>query len=192
MYTKHHRLGNKGKEGVTYLVKAQNEKVYAMKTFKSTKSADKLKQEYKLLRLAGKAGVAPRAIDYDKDKKYIVMEKMDQHLYDYLHHNQNKLPKKFQERIIHIFQTLDNINIFHNDANLCNYMLKDNQIYLIDYGLSKEITPQLKRKLKTDTPNMTFMLLGFVLKLRDMEAPRTSYQILLKKIPIETRKQFHL
>lgn len=191
-YTKFHQLGNKGKEGVTYLVKNDTGKTYAMKTFRPSKSADKLKHEYKLLRMAGKAGVAPRAIDYSKTDKYIVMEKMDQHLYDYLHHNQNKFPKKFQLRLLTIFETLDRIGIFHNDANLCNYMLKDNELYLIDYGLAKLITPSLQKKLNTPNPNITFMLLGFVLKMRDMDCPYTSYQFLIKKIPEETVLQFGL
>ena len=44
-YTKIKQLGNKGKEGITYLVKTNDELKYAMKTFKKNKSSDKLRKE---------------------------------------------------------------------------------------------------------------------------------------------------
>ena len=58
-------------------------------------------------------------------------------------------------------------------------MLKGKKIYLIDYGFAKEINSKLIKKLKTDTPNIKIMLLGFILKLKELNCPSTSYDFLI-------------
>ena len=45
-YTRIRQLGNKGKEGTTYLVKDTKDREFAMKTFRKTKSSNTLKMEY--------------------------------------------------------------------------------------------------------------------------------------------------
>ena len=80
-YTKIEQIGLKGKEGTTYLVKDKKGKEYAMKTFRKTKSSAKLQKEVELQEKMSKLGVAPKIYDYDVVSKYIVMEKMDKHLF---------------------------------------------------------------------------------------------------------------
>jgi len=191
-YTRYGQLGEKGKEGTTYLVKDRHGKEYAMKTFRSGKSSMTLHREYSLQKKAAKAGVAPRVHDYDTVGKWIVMEKMDKHLYEKIDEEKGVLHRKDQERILEIFETLDRIGVFHNDANICNYMIKNGEIYMIDYGFSKEITPALKKKLHTNHPNSRLMLIGLILKLKERQLPERSYKYLLRKLDKEDRIKFDL
>ena len=179
-WTKIGQLGNTGKEGTTYLVRSAKNKEYAMKTFKSNKSSNTLRREAELQQIAGKTGVSPKVIEYDTVSKYIVMEKMDQHLFHLLKKQKGRLYKYQQLRIISIFKKLDEIRIFHGDANILNYMVKDKIIYIIDYGFARHIDKTLIKKLGTNQPNMTIMLLGFILKLKEFGIPEDSYKYLLK------------
>jgi hypothetical protein len=58
-------------------------------------------------------------------------------------------------------------------------MMKGNNIYLIDYGISKEITPRLCKKLGTQSPN-TSTITGIILKLTEMKCPPTAWKYLKK------------
>ena len=187
-YFKIQKLGEKGKEGTTFLVVDKKGKEYAMKTFKKTKSSKNIEKEYKLQKKAYKVGVAPKPIECNKDEKWIVMEKMDNHLYD----NIKKLNKNQQERILEIFKELDRAKVFHNDANLQNYMVKKGKIYLIDYGMSKNINSKLIKSLNTDRPNSKLMLIGFIIKLRMINAPKSSYKYLLKNVDNEDLIKYNL
>jgi Kae1-associated kinase Bud32 len=191
-YTRKHQIGNKGKEGVTYLVKKKNGKEYAMKTFKKHKSSSKLRKEAELQKTAADVGISPNVIDIDTVSKYIVMEKMDKHLIDILRKNKGCLTINYQRQLISIYKKLDEIGIFHGDINLLNYMLKDKKIYIIDFGMSKEITNSLVKKLGTKTPNINIMTLGFILKLKELGCPPSSYKYLVKFIPEENQNQFRL
>lgn len=191
-YTRHRQLGQKGKEGTTYLVTDKRGRELAMKTFRKAKSSNTLKKEYSLQRKAGKAGISPRAYDYDTVSKYIVMEKMDGHLIDLIAKQKGILHKYQQKRIVEIFSTLDKIGVFHNDANICNYMMKGKEIYIIDFGFAKEITTRLAKQLGTDRPNMKLMLLGFILKLKEMNIPERSYLVLKKYISVDDIHRFQL
>lgn len=191
-YERKRQLGHRGKEGITYLVVDTKNREYAMKTFRKGKASSTLKREYALQRIASKKGVAPRVFDYDTVSKYIVMEKMDGHLHDEIARHKGVLYKYQQMRIIEIFSLLDSAKVFHNDANICNYMLKDKQIYLIDYGFAKEITPKVAKSLGTEHPNMTLMLLGLVLKLKEMNLAETSYKYLKACLSAETVMRFRL
>jgi tRNA A-37 threonylcarbamoyl transferase component Bud32 len=191
-YTKIRQLGNKGKEGITYLVEDKYKKQYAMKTFRKTKSSNTLKKEYKLQKKASKVGISPCVYEYDTVSKYIVMDKMDGHLLDAMKKQRGSLHKYQQKRILEIFRKLDSIGIFHGDANLANYMLKGKQIYLIDYGFAKIIDDRLVRSLNTETPNSDLMLLGFVLKLKEFNCPPESYKYLLPYISDGDKEKFRL
>ena len=166
----------KGREAVTYLYN----KKYAMKTFKSTKSSTNIEREGLIQKIASKAGLSPTVIKINKDEKYILMEKMDYHLIDEMKKRNGNLTKKQQMDIIHIYKSLDKIGIFHADSNIMNYMYKNDKLYIIDFGLSRLIDDKLIKKYKTDKPNMTFMLLGFVLKLKELNCPPTAYVHLVK------------
>jgi len=191
-YTRIRQLGNRGKEGTTYLVEDEKKNQYAMKTFRKGKSSTNLKKEYKLQKKAGKVGVSPRTWDYDTVSKYIVMDVMDDHLLDVMKKQRGSLHKYQQKRILEIYQTLDSIGIFHGDANMTNYMLKGKQIYLIDFGFAKVVDDKFVKTFKTKTPNMDMMLLGFILKLKEFKCPPEAYKYLVPHISEGDRQKFAL
>jgi tRNA A-37 threonylcarbamoyl transferase component Bud32 len=191
-YTRIRQLGNKGKEGTTYLVRDHKEKEFAMKTFRKTKSSNMLKNEYVLQKQAASVGVAPRVVEYDSVSKYIVMEKMDLHLVDLMKKQKGNLLRNQQLQILDIFEKLDKVNVFHADSNILNYMIKGKKIYLIDFGFSKEITSRLCKKLGTDYPNMRMMTLGLVLKLMEMKCPVSAWKYLKRKISDDEIKRFNI
>jgi tRNA A-37 threonylcarbamoyl transferase component Bud32 len=191
-YQKIEQLGEKGKEGITYLVKDKKGNEYAMKTFKKNKSSDKIRYEAKLQQMAYKEGVSPEIIEIDTFSKYIIMEKMDNHLLDIMKKQNGNLTQIQQKQIIKIFKGLDNAKVFHGDSNLLNYMYKNKKIYIIDFGMSKEIDEKLIKKLNTETPNIDIMTLGFILKLKEFNCPKTSYSYLIKFLKDEDIKTFNI
>lgn len=191
-YTKIRQLGNRGKEGTTYLVKDKKDNNFAMKTFRKTKSSVTLKTEYILQKKASKVGISPRVVEYDNVSKYIVMEKMDEHLMDIMKKQKGNLTKSQQLRIIEIFKKLDEVGVFHGDSNMMNYMLKNKILYIIDFGFSKEINLKLIKKLGTDTPNLKIMTLGLIIKLKKLECPPTSWQYLKKFISKSEIERFKI
>lgn len=188
-YEKCEQIGERGKEGTTYLVKTKDGREYAMKTFRKSKSSTTLRKEADLQKLAADQGASPNVIDIDTVSKYIVMEKMDGHLLDKIK-KQGGLNRTQQRQIINIYRSLDKAGVFHGDANLLNYMYKDDNIYIIDFGMAKEITLGLTKRLGTDTPNMSIMTLGLALKLKDMQFPSSSYQYIVKYLTDDQREQF--
>lgn len=192
-YNKIEQIGNKGKEGTTYSVLQKNTNTeYAMKTFRKQKSSQKLRQEAHLQQLASNVGVSPNIIEIDTVSKYIVMDKMDKHLTEILGKDNGLLSKNYQKQIINIYKKLDNANVFHGDVNLLNYMMKGKQIYIIDFGMAKEITNELIHKLGTTSPNLDIMTLGLILKLKEMNCPRESYSYLAKFLTKEQLEKFNI
>ena len=147
-YERMSQLGERGKEGTTYLVQDIDGHQHAMKTFRRQKSSTMLRKEAELQRLAAEAGASPRVIDTDTVSKYIVMEKLDRHLYENLK-NKGCLSLCHQKQLVAIYKKLDKAGVFHGDANLMNYMFKGRQLYIIDFGMAKEITKSLIHKLGT-------------------------------------------
>lgn len=191
-YKRVKQIGNKGKEGVTFLVKTTDGKQYAMKTFRKTKSSSRLRLEATLQEKAASVGISPQVIEIDTVSKYIVMEKLDKHLFDILKEQNGNITEEQQKQIIYIYKSLDEIGVFHGDSNILNYMFKKNKLYIIDFGMGKEIDSKLKKTLRTDTPNMSLMNLGFILKLKELECPTSSYEYLLKFVLDEDRKKYGL
>ena len=190
-YKRCEQLGEKGKEGTTFLVKDRNGREFAMKTFRREKSSSTLKREFLLQKKASRKNITPRVYEYDTVSKYIVMEKMDKHLYDEIK-NKGVLCKKYQERILEIFDKLDQAGVFHGDANILNYMIKDGEVYIIDFGFSKEITPQVLKKLETSRPNYHLMTIGLILKLKELSLDEKSYKYLKKALPVEYLGKYKL
>lgn len=191
-YEKIKQLGERGKEGVVYLVKTKDGKEYAMKTFKSNKSSDKLRKEAELQCMASEFNIAPKVIEIDTVKKTIVMEKMDTHLIDLIKKQNGNLTEFQQKQIIKIYKNLDNAKVFHADSNILNYMYKGKKLYIIDFGMSKEIDDKLIKNLGTSTPNIDLMTLGFILKLKELNCKESSYSYLLNYVSNENKINFHL
>jgi predicted Ser/Thr protein kinase len=191
VWKKLEQLGTKGKDGRTYLVRNEKGQIAAMKTFRRNKSLCKLRQEYDLQLLAHQAGVAPRPWYYNARHRYIIMDKLDGHLF----HSGSQpyyLSEKNQRNIIILLQRLDRAGVFHNDGNLNNFMYGNGRLYIIDYGLAEIITPELCQKLGTNRPNLTMMSIALVAALRRNNSPQSSYNILINTIPIETQKKYGL
>lgn len=186
------KIGNKGKEGVTYLCTVKDGTEYAMKTFKQNKSSKNIKKEAFLQQKASEFDIAPKVIDVDTISKYIVMEKMTSHLYEYIKKQNGNLTEKQQKQIIGIYKGLDDAKVFHADSNILNYMYKDKKLYIIDFGMSKEIDENLIKKLGTKTPNLDLMTLGFILKLKEFNCPSSSYSYLMKHVKEDEIKRFKL
>lgn len=191
-YTKIKQIGNEGKEGITYLVKTKDNQKFAMKTFRKTKSSTKIKLEADLQHKASLLGIAPKVIDIDTVSKYIVMEKLDVHLVDVMKKQNGNLVEEQQKEIIDIFIKLDESCVFQGDSNILNYMYKDQKLYIIDFGMAKLIDDKLKKKLKTEKPNFTIMNLGFILKLKELNCPETSYSHLITHVSEENKIKYGL
>ena len=76
------------------------------------------------------------------------------------------------------------------DSNILNYMLKNNRIYIIDFGMSKPIDDKFKKKIKEERPNFTLMNLGFILKLKDLKCPSTAYKYLINFVSEENKRKY--
>ena len=146
-YVKIKQLGEKGKEGTTFLVKTIDGNEYAMKTFKKTKSSDRLRKEAYLQEKASEFNITPKIIEIDTISKYIVMEKLDEHLIDKMKKQDGNLTENQQKQIIKIFKFLDKAKVFHADSNILNYMFKGKKLYIIDFGMSQLIDEKLIKKL---------------------------------------------
>lgn len=186
------QIGNTGKEAKTFSVTDSSRKEFAMKTFRKTKSGERIQEEVDFQKRCAALEISPRILDYSTSDKFIVMEKMDGHLYEIIKVHDGCLSEKIQKRVVEIFKLLDKAGVFHGDANVMNYMLKNGKVFIIDFGFSKEIDDALIKKLGTKTPNMTIMLLGFILKLKEMGCPKSSYNILLKYVKPEKIAELNL
>ena len=186
-YKRLKQLGEPGKEGTTYLVQGPEGKTYAMKTFRKTKASSALKKEYELQKLAAAKKVAPKVYDLDTAGKWIVMEKMDKHLFEGFF-----IPSEEQQKeIIEMFRKLDKAGVYHGDANLANYMVKKGKIRLIDYGFSKPIDDKLK-KSHGEFPNYRVMTIGLIMKLKEKNCPEKGYKYLLRHVTPEDRVRYGL
>jgi tRNA A-37 threonylcarbamoyl transferase component Bud32 len=192
-YTVLNQIGNKGKEGVTYLVKRKKDgKEFAMKTFKKNKSKKNILHEANCQNIVSKIGICPKVIDVDLENNFIVMEKLECHLYEIMKKQKGNLTKNQQQQIFNIFKKLDEANVFHADSNILNYMMSGDKIFIIDFGMSKMIDDNLKKKLETDHPNKNLMTLGFILKLKELKCPESSYSYLISHISQEDKVKYNL
>ena len=191
-YTTHSQIGNTGKDAKTYLVTDKLGDNYAMKVFKKTKSGKKIADEVALQKICAKSGISPSVVDYDTENKFIVMDKMDTHLFDVIKKQAGILTETQQKQVIRLFKVLDKIHVFHGDANILNYMYKGPKLYIIDFGYGAHIDSAQIKKLGTKTPNMEIMLLGFILKLKDLGCPPQAYTYLSSYLTPEKKASYNL
>jgi serine/threonine protein kinase len=178
-YTYIRQLGFKGADGRTFLARSESDgNEYAVKVFKNSKNPGRIKSEIELQNLASAGGISPRIIDYNARGRYIVMEKLDTTLFQLFRRQGNKLTKRQQKEMIRCFEELDRCGIFHGDPNPCNFMKRDSdhKFFAIDFGFSKKIGDSVIRK-HGSTPNMKYMPLGLILKLREVE-PSSRFDVL--------------
>ena len=192
-YKKVRQLGQEGKEGTTYLViDNSTNKRYAMKQFRPSKSIDKMTREAELQQIAAQHGLSPGVIDVNNHYRYIIMEKLDKSLFEILREGRGDLSEDLQMQIIRILKKLDEIKIFHADPNPSNFMVRGKKLYIIDYGFGKKIDKRLVTKHGTENLNMHFMVLGFLLKIKEIcgKVPLYKYKVLVKYLSEEQRQLF--
>ena len=119
------------------------------------------------------------------------MDKLDKNLFDILKENKGKLSLKTQKRMIEIFKKLDEIGVYHGDPNPLNFMEKDGELYIIDFGFGSKIDEKLCKKLKSDKPNLSYMPIGFLLKIKEV-CNSKDFPELLKYISKEDKEKFGL
>jgi hypothetical protein len=99
--------------------------------------------EFTYQKRAAAAGVAPKPIALEKGPPITMeMERLDMTVVDYLKNVSNGILTDDQQlQIRGLYETLDRIGVYHNDANPLNLMWRerDNRFFLIDYGFSKAI-----------------------------------------------------
>lgn len=178
-YKRIKQIGQGDGNSKVYLTK-KGRKDCVMKIFKSSIKPSEIKKEVQYQNKA--VGISPKIIDVDYKDKFVVMEKMDSHVVDYITEMKGNFPIKHQKRLIEIFTTLDEKKIYQADPNLLNYMLKNDKVYMIDFGMCKPINTTLVKKLGTSKPNMKYTLLAFVCKLKEGNCNPKSYSHLLKFI----------
>ena len=169
------QLGQDGKEGQTFLAETTSayqgpvlnldvdvpaSALVAVKTFKTTKSSNKIKKEAELQQLAAAHGVAPPVYGVNTDQKYIVM-----HCLDTLVANEYKdkeMPESLQYMLCALMGRLDEAKVMQGDMNALNVMLDERRRpYIIDYGFAKKITKAVEKK-RGGHPNICITLWGLV------------------------------
>ena len=176
-----------GKNSVCYNVKKKyGRNIYVKKTFKKNKSGKKIIQEAKIQDIAFKLDVAPKIIEYNIIDNYIIMEKLDKHLISINILNKNlKLSKQQQHRIVEIFKLLSTEKIIHGDTHVFNFMLKNEKIYLIDYGNSRICNKKSEKDI------FEYNLLSFIYPLYE-KGNKLTYNYMLKYIDIDIRRTMGL
>lgn len=190
-YVKLKQLGKKGKEGTTFLViDNETEKPYAMKCFRKAKSPNTLVREAYFQVRAYRAGVAPKVVACDRDKKCIVMEVLSQSLIDILNINDGHFPEEDQKMLIDLYKRLDQEGIVHNDANPLNIMKHEGRLYLIDYGFTKEASHSDFKAYRY--PNIEIMPLGILLWMKKLNRSTKSWKIIRETVPDNSYKQMKI
>ncbi|MCS7134893.1 MAG: KEOPS complex kinase/ATPase Bud32 [Candidatus Aenigmarchaeota archaeon] len=119
-----------------YLVKERIKKGYRIDEIDEKIRRFRTSLESKLLIEAKRNGVyVPSVIDIDKQNFKIQMEFVDGvRLKEYLQQSPRNV-KKICQQLGEIIGRLHNVGIVHGDLTTSNMILKDGNIYLIDFGL---------------------------------------------------------
>jgi len=185
------QLGHTGSEATVYLAESETvqEKFYAVRVINKPVSADQFRQEVAFQKVCAQRNISPHITFADEETQTIMMDCMDSLLVKYIN-SMHKLKLKHQEDILFIFKTLDELKIFHGDANLLNYMVHNGCVYIVDFGMAKHIDNKLISALGTSTPNMDLGLLSFMLKLRERHVLPSGYKRLKQALSPEMEKLF--
>ena len=172
------QLGRVGKDGITVLYK-DGKHSYALKIFKRTKSAAKVRDEINFQKKAAKQSLSPpiyqsyegtrkNNVRTSKRNPFILMKLLHRTLPEMIKKQDGRLTTKQQEQMIKIFEKLDRLQILHNDSNPSNFMFsKHGTLYIIDFGLSRKFN-QKERAIRNNQPkpNITVSLMGLYERIR--------------------------
>jgi Kae1-associated kinase Bud32 len=134
-------------EGYDVLVKERNKKTYRIDQIDDKLRKARTKEEVRLLAEAKKFNVpVPKILHVDYENYKIVMEYIDgERLKEFLAKADQETLKKTCFDIGTLIGKLHSSGIVHGDLTTSNMILKDGQIYLIDFGLgefSKKVEDQ--------------------------------------------------
>lgn len=160
------RLVKKGAEALIYLdefegqqvlVKERIKKGYRLSELDEKLRRERTRRELKLLRRARSIGVAtPQVYHVDKSKIFMEFVKGER-IKEFLNKASRKAAHQIFVEIGKLAGKLHSNNLIHGDLTTSNMILRDNKIYLIDFGLgyfSKRIEDKgvdlllLKRAIK--------------------------------------------
>ena len=106
-----------------------------------------LLREVQLQQIAAKEGIAPKIYGYNENLRQwcIAMEYLNQSVDDenkkYL--DVNKVPVHARLQLVALCYKLDQLGIQHNDLKPNNYRIRNNRLYLVDFGKSKQFQGQI-------------------------------------------------
>jgi len=172
------QLGYEGRDSKTFLALDKKNKYVAVKIFKTHKTVKQIKKETQLQEIASLNHISPNIYDINYNDKFIVMDYCDKTLYELLSQTNGMLDENNQKKIINLFHKLDKCKIYHNDPNLCNFMLKKNKWFIIDFGFSIPINSYCIDKYGP-TPNIKYMPTGLLLNLKKIY-PNIEYSVFEK------------
>ena len=131
-------------QGAEAIILKENNKVIKKRIKKSYRISElderirklRTRREARLLKKASKIVSIPKIIKADEKTKEIIMQfidgkKLSEHLEGFQFEKQKKILKKIGEDIA----KLHNADIIHGDLTTSNMILKNNEIYFIDFGL---------------------------------------------------------
>jgi tRNA A-37 threonylcarbamoyl transferase component Bud32 len=184
-WTKLMQVGKTGKDGRVYLVVNDIGESYVMKMFRKNKNASAIQKEVDFQMRA--EGISPKIIEYNVNEKYIVMEKLDKTLIDILEKQEGSLTLDQQKSIIKLYDSLDKLNIFHNDANPLNIMIKGDKFYMIDYGFACSCDHKDIKGI--NHPNVQFMTVGLLSFFMKKGFKVENFEYLLKFVPKKVKEK---
>ncbi len=134
----------RGAEAILYLekeslVKERIKKSYRLPQIDTELRRGRTRREAKLLSDARRCGVnTPTIVSVDEKNSKITMEYIDgERLKEFLNETNDKNREKTAEDVGKAVGTLHKQGIVHGDLTTSNMILKDGEIYLIDFGLGE-------------------------------------------------------
>lgn len=111
-----------------------NQDNYDNQKFSNVVDKHHFENELKILKLLEDHSISPRVID--SEEQILYLSDCGQELC-----NEN-LPDNWKEQILNIYQVLKSNFLYHNDIKCDNFTVRDNKIYLIDFGWSSFYKPE--------------------------------------------------
>lgn len=182
-FLKLRKLGTPGKDGTVWAVKYKPPleksypKEYALKKFKASKSSTKITLESELQSIASKNGISPSVVEVDTFGKFIVMDLLTgETLFDILKKTGGVMNLRHQKELVNLIKKLDSISIYHGDPSPLNFITdSEGKIKVIDFGFSRKMREGEKLL------NQKYMLLGFVLKMKEIGVDVNKNYMYIKK-----------
>lgn len=136
------KMQHQGAEAILYLdksnlIKERIKKSYRHPTIDLNKRKYPTRREYKLLKKAREVGLnVPEPIDFDENEMKVVMEYIKGDvLKETLDNYQEEKRKEVTKLIGQQVALMHDNDIIHGDLTTSNMILKNDQVFLIDFGL---------------------------------------------------------